>query len=53
MFAEELSTRMPPYVLTRIDPVPAIVPAIFFNMVMFNLVDGEVFNCVTRFFKDI
>ena len=32
MFAEELPTQMPTYVPTQIDPIPAIVPPMFFNM---------------------
>ena len=31
MLAEEFPTRMATYVSVRIDPVPAIVPSIFFN----------------------
>ena len=35
MFAEELPTRMPTYVPTRMDPVPAILPPKFFNRVVY------------------
>ena len=33
MFAEELPNRVATYVPTQIDPVPAIVPTLFLNMV--------------------
>ena len=56
MFAEELPTRMPTYVPTRIDLVPAIVPPKFFNRVVDCMIERETtpngtLNAIISFIK--